>query len=50
MKIVPNFEMNVSVGYISYKVIELIVLELLYNVVYKQSPQENLNSLILDSL
>lgn len=50
MKIVPSFEMSVSVGYISYEVIELIVLEVLHCIVYKQSPQENLNSLILDSL
>lgn len=42
MKRVPNFEFIVSVGYVLYGVIKSIMLELLFGMVYKHSPQENL--------
>lgn len=38
MKLFPYFEISVNVGLFLYKVIELIVLELLYIRVYNQSP------------
>lgn len=50
IKVVPNFEINVSVGYVLYGVKESLVLELLYSIVHKHSLWENLNILILDSL